>query len=76
MGKLKQDISNISSMLCKRKEVNIAEAEVSPDHIHMLVESSPKMSVSDFVRYLEGKSKLIIFERHAKLKYKYGNRYF
>ena len=52
------------------------EAEVCPDHIHMLVEIVPKMSVSDFVGYLKGKSTLMIFERHANLKCKYGNRHF
>ena len=75
-GELKQDIANILSMLCKRKEVNIVEAEICRDHVHMLVEIPPKMSVSDFVGYLKGKSTLMIFERHANLKYKYGNRHF
>ena len=73
---LRQDIANILSMLCKRKEVHIAEAEICPDHVHMLVEIPPKMSVSEFVGYLKGKSTLMIFERHANLKYKYGNRHF
>ena len=75
-GKLKQDIADILSMLCKRKKVNIIEAEVCPDHIHMLVEIPPSISVSSFVGYLKGKSTLMIFERHANLKYKYGNRHF
>ena len=75
-GELKQDIANILSMLCKRKEVHIIEAEICLDHVHMLVEIPPKMSVSDFVGYLKGKSTLMIFERHANLKYKYGNRHF
>ena len=75
-GELKQDITNILSMLCKQKEVHIVEAEICPDHVHMLVEIPPKMSVSDFVGYLKGKSTLMIFERHANLKYKYGNRHF
>ena len=75
-NELKQDIANILSMLCKRKSVHIIEAEVCPDHIHMLVEIPPKMSVSEFVGYLKGKSTLMIFERHANLKYKYGNRHF
>ena len=56
--------------------MKIVEAEVCPDHIHMLVEIPPKMSVSSFVGFLKGKSSLIIFERHANLKYKYGNRQF
>jgi len=75
-GQLKQDIANILSTLCKRKGVKIVEAEVCPDHIHMLVELPPNISVSSFVGYLKGKSTLMIFERHANLKYKYGNRHF
>ena len=74
-GELRQDIANILSMLCKRKEVHIVEAEICLDHVHMLVEITPKMSVSEFVGYLKGKSTLMIFERHANLKYKYGNRH-
>lgn len=75
-GMLHQDIANILSMLCKRKGVNIVEAEICPDHVHMLVEISPNISVASFVGYLKGKSTLMIFERHANLKYKYGNRHF
>lgn len=75
-GELKQDIANILSMLCKRKGVEIIEAEICPDHVHMLVRIPPSMSVSNFVGYLKGKSTLMIFERHANLKYKYGNRHF
>ena len=75
-GKMKQDIVNILSMLCKRKSVEIVEAEICPDHVHMLVKIPPSLSVSSFVGYLKGKSTLMIFERHANLKYKYGNRHF
>ena len=75
-GQLKQDIANILSALCKQKGIKIVEAEVCPDHIHMLVEIPPSISVSSFVGYLKGKSTLMIFERHANLKYKYGNRNF
>ena len=75
-GELKQDIANILSMLCRRKGVHIVEAEICPDHVHMLVEIPPSMSVSSFVGYLKGKSTLMIFERHANLKYRYGNRNF
>ena len=75
-GQLKQDIANILSTLCKRKGVEIIEAEICPDHVHMLVRIPPSMSVSSFVGYLKGKSTLMIFERHANLKYKYGNRHF
>ena len=63
-------------MLCKRKGVKIVEAEICPDHVHMLVEIPPSISVSYFVGYLKGKSTLMIFERHANLKYKYRNRHF
>ena len=73
---MKQDIANILSMLCKRKGVEIVEAELCPDHVHMLVKIPPSLSVSSFVGYLKGKSTLMIFERHANLKYKYGNRHF
>ena len=67
---------SILSMLCKRKGVEIVEAEICPDHVHMLVKIPPSLSVSSFVGYLKGKSTLMIFERHANLKYKYGNRHF
>ena len=73
---MKRDIANILSALCKRKGVKIVEAEMCPDHVHMLVEIPPSISVSSFVGYLKGKSTLMIFERHANLKYKYGNRHF
>ena len=62
--------------LCRRKEVEIINAEACPDHVHMYVSIPPKMSISSFVGYLKGKSTLIIFERHANLKYKDGNRHF
>ena len=62
--------------LCRRKDVEIINAEACPDHIHMYVSIPPKMSISSFMGYLKGKSTLIIFERHANLKYKYGNRVF
>ena len=75
-GKLKAEIGRIVRELCDRKGVEIIEATACPDHIHMLVSIPPKMSVSEFVGYLKGKSSLIIFERHASLKYQYGNRHF
>ena len=75
-GKLKQDIGKILRDLCSRKDVEIIEANACPDHIHMLLSISPKYSVSAFMGYLKGKSSLIIFERHAQLKYRYGNRKF
>ena len=75
-GEHKLEIGKILRELCNWKQVKIIEAEVCPDHIHMLVEIPPKMSVSGFIGFLKGKSSLIIFERHANLKYKYGNRHF
>lgn len=75
-GKLKRDISQIIIELCRRKEVEIIEAEACVDHIHMLITIPPKYSVSQIMGYLKGKSSLIIFDRHANLKYKYGNRHF
>ena len=75
-GKLKRDIANILSALCKRKGVKIVEAEMCSNHVHMLVEIPPSITVSSFVGYLKGKSTLMIFERHANLKYKFGNRHF
>ena len=75
-GRLKKDIASILSALCKRKGVKILEAEVCKDHIHMLVEIPPSLSVSSFVGYLKGKSTLMIFDRYVNLKYKYGNRHF
>ena len=75
-GKLKKEITEIMKMLCKRKGVEIIEGEACPDHIHMLVEIPPKYSVAEIMGYLKGKSSLIIFDRHANLKYKYGQRSF
>ena len=75
-GKLKKDIGKILRDLCARKGVEIIEAELCNDHVHMLVKIPPKMSSSSFMGYLKGKSTLMIFERHANLKYKYGQRKF
>ena len=75
-GKLREDIGIILRRLCEMKEVEIIEAHACKDHIHMLVKIPPKVSVSSFVGYLKGKSSLMIFDRHANLKYKYGNRTF
>lgn len=72
-GKLKTDIGKILRMLCERKGVNIIAAECCQDHIHMLVEIPPHLSVSSFIGYLKSKSSLMIFEKYANLKYKYGN---
>ena len=75
-GKLKQDIGKTLRDLYERNGINIIEGECCPDHIHMLPEIPPKYSVSQIMGYLKGKSSLIIFDRHANLKYKYGNRHF
>ena len=75
-GKIKTDIGKILRQLCEYKGVEIIEAEACKDHIHMLVTIPPKLSVSSFMGYLKGKSSLMIFDRHANLKYKYGNRHF
>ena len=70
------EVREILRQLCQWKGVEIIEGEICPDHIHMLVSIPPKMSVSVFMGYLKGKSALMIFDRHANLKYKYGNRHF
>ena len=75
-GKLRIDIGAILRKLCEMKDVEIIEAHACVDHIHMLVKIPPKLSVSAFVGYLKGKSTLMIFDRHANLKYKQGNRNF
>lgn len=75
-GKVKEDIGRMLRKLCEYKEVEILEAEACPDHIHMLVTIPPKYSVAQIVGYLKGKSSLMIFEKYANMKYKYGNRHF
>ena len=75
-GKIKEDVGKILRKLCEAKKVEIIEAEACPDHIHMLVSIPPHLSVAQFMGYLKGKSSLMIFDRHANLKYKYGNRHF
>ena len=70
------EIGKILRQLCEWKGVTIKEAEVCPDHIHMLVEIPPKMSVSSFMGYLKGKSSTMLYEQFGELKYKYRNREF
>ena len=72
-GAIKQDVGKILRQLCENKGVEILEAELCKDHVHMLVAIPPSQSVAQFVGYLKGKSSLMIFDRHANLKYKYGN---
>ena len=75
-AKIKADIGQILRKLCEIKKVEILEANACPDHIHMLLKIPPNLSVAQFMGYLKGKSSLMIFDRHANLKYKYGNRHF
>lgn len=75
-GKIRVDIGKILRKLCERKGIEIIEAELCRDHVHMLIRIPPKYSVSYVVGYHKGKSSLMIFDRHANLKYKYGNRHF
>ena len=75
-GQIKRDIGEILRKLCEQKDVVIIEAEACPDHIHMLVSIPPHISIAQFMEFLKGKSTLMIFDRHAHLKYKYGSRSF
>ena len=75
-GKVKQDIGQMLRKLCEYKGIEIIEAEACKDHIHMLVSILPKYSVSQIMGYLKGKSSLMIYEKYANMKYKYGNRHF
>ena len=75
-NQIKTDIGKILRKLCEQKGIEIIEAEACPDHIHMLISIPPKYSVAQVMGYLKGKSSLMIFDRHANLKYKYGNRHF
>ena len=75
-GKIRKDIGTILRKLCDQKGIEIIEAELCPDHVHMLVSIPPKYSVAQIMGYLKGKSALMIFDRHANMKYKYGNRHF
>ena len=75
-GKIKQNIGQMLRKLCEYKGVEIIEAEACKDHIHMLISIPPKYSVSQIMGYLKGKSSLMIYEKYANMKYKYGNRHF
>lgn len=75
-GKIKKDIGEIIRKLCEQKGVEIIEAEACRDHIHLLVSIPPYLSIAQFMGYLKGKSTLMIFDRHANLKYRYGSRHF
>ena len=75
-GKLKAEVGKILRKLCEYKKIEIIEAEACVDHIHMLISFPPKYSIAQVVGYLKGKSSLMIFDKFANLKYKYGNRHF
>ena len=75
-NQIQTDIGKILRKLCEQKGIEIIEAELCPDHIHMLIAIPPKYSVAQIMGYLKGKSSLMIFDRHANMKYKYGNRHF
>ena len=75
-SKLRTEIGKILRTLCERREIEIFEAELCPDHIHMLISIPPKYSVANVMGYLKGKSTLMIFDKFAHMKYKYGNRKF
>ena len=75
-NKLRRDIVQIIKDLCKWKGIEIIEGKAMPDHIHILVKIPPKMSISNFMGYLKGKSAMMIFARHGNLKYNFGNNNF
>ena len=75
-GQRRYDIGQILRELCRWKNVNLLEAEACPDHIHMLIEIPPKISVSSFMGFLKGKSSLMIYEKWGNIRYKYRNRTF
>ena len=75
-NKLRRDIVQIIKDLCKWKGIEIIEGKAMPDHIHILVKIPPKMSISNFIGYLKGKSVMMIFAKHGNLKYKFGNNNF
>ena len=72
----RKDIQQIIRDLCKWKGIEIIEGHMMPDHIHLLLSIPPKYSISQIMGYIKGKSAMMIFERHANLKYKFGNRHF
>lgn len=76
VGQYRESIGQILRQLCNYKGVEIIEGHLMVDHVHILVSIPPKYSVSQFMGYLKGKSSLMIFDRHANLKYKFGNRHF
>ena len=75
-GKIRVDVGKILRKLCEQKGVTILEATACPDHVHLVLAILPKYSVSSVMGYIKGKSSLMIFDRHANLKYKFGNRHF
>jgi transposase len=72
----RKSLQDIIRTLCRYKGVEIIEGHMMPDHVHLVLSIPPKISVSNFMGYLKGKSALMMFEKHANLKYKFGNRHF
>ena len=72
----RKDLQEIIRTLCRYKQVEIIEGHMMPDHVHLLLSIPPRISISSFMGYLKGKSALMMFDRHANLKYKFGNRHF
>ena len=72
----RKDLQDIIRTLCRYKQVEIIEGHMMPDHVHLLLSIPPRISISSFMGYLKGKSALMMFDRHANLKYKFGNRHF
>ena len=75
-GNIKADVGKILRKLCNQKGITILEATACKDHVHLVLEIPPKYSISSIMGYLKGKSSLMIFDKHANLKYKFGNRHF
>lgn len=75
-GQKRREIGAILRQLCEWKNVKIIEAEICPDHVHMLLEIPPKLSIASFVGFLKGKSSLLIYQKYANMKYKYRDRVF
>lgn len=75
-NRYRKDLQDIICQLCAYQGVKIIEGHMMPDHVHLLVSIPPKISVSRFMGYLKGKSALMMFDQHANLKYKFGNRHF
>ena len=74
-GQLRKDIGKILRQLCEFKEVKIIKGEMCPDHVHMLVEIPPKMSVASFMGYIKGRSAIMIFDRYPEYRSKWDQKF-